>query len=173
MPCPADLVPDPPLIDFSPPVCIIATSSCVCQAKEIAKYVDHPPTSHTFMLETKMSTTHRHEWRINLGCSDTLPPHHHSHHTLRMWWASSAASLSHSNHLSNFALAPPSPSVEESIVSDGLAEPAVLRPMQILTIAHAAQLRVVWHVVCVCACACVHVCVRVCVRVRVCVCVCV
>jgi hypothetical protein len=45
------------------------------------------------MLETNMSTTHCHEWRINLGCSDTLPAHHHSHHTLRMWWASSVASL--------------------------------------------------------------------------------
>ena len=48
----------------------------------------------------------------------------------------------------------------------GRAASAVLRPMQILTIARAAQLLVVRHVVCVCVC--VFVCVCVCVRVCVC-----
>ena len=72
--------------------------SCVCQAREIAN------ASH---IETRMSITHCHEWRINLCCSDTLPAHHHGHHTFRMWWASSVASLSHSNRLSNFDRVPP------------------------------------------------------------------
>jgi hypothetical protein len=40
---------------------------------------------------------------------------------------------------------------------------AVSLPMQILTIARAAQLLVVWHVVCVCVCVYVCMCVCVCV----------
>jgi hypothetical protein len=52
---------------------------------------------------------------------------------------------------------------------------AVLRPMLILTIAHAAQLLVVWHVArvraCVCVCVCLCVCVSVCLCVSLCVCV--
>ena len=127
--------------------------SCVCQAREIAN------ASH---IETRMSITHRHEWRINLGCSDTLPAHHHGHHTFRMWWASSVASLSHSNRLSNFDRVPP---VTLSGGIDHEWRPAVLHPMQILTIAHAAQLLVVWHVACVCVCECVCMCVCVCVSV--------
>jgi hypothetical protein len=93
-------------------------TSCVCRREKLHNVFITSAVSHTVPC---MSTTHHHEWRINLGCSDTLPPHHHSHHTLRMWWASSVASLSHSNRLSNFAHAPPSLQVEESIMSGGLA----------------------------------------------------
>ena len=69
------------LLDFSPPVCVIATSPVVCDRREKFKMCRSPTLSvaRLPMLETKMSTTHRHEWRINLGCSDTLPAHHHSH----------------------------------------------------------------------------------------------
>jgi len=109
-PCHAPQISYPiPRADRFLPTCVHhrhIASLCVPTREKLQNVlISYPPrlcAAHLPMLETKMSTTHRHDWRINLGCSDPLPAHHHSHHTLRMWWASSVPSLSHSNRLSTF-----------------------------------------------------------------------